>query len=115
MALGVAILAAMIPQSDELGAIPTGLKPSEFALKSRTLMACPHVTGAAAFIKSVLSKWISSMIRSTLMTTGAVAFIKLVRSKWISSMIRSTLMTTGEKSDTKSSLRAGTILFKNKI
>ncbi|XP_030489278.2 CO(2)-response secreted protease isoform X1 [Cannabis sativa] len=71
MAPGVAILAAMIPQSDEPGAVPTGLKPSDFALKSGTSMACPHVTGAAAFIKSVRPKWTSSMIRSALMTTAS--------------------------------------------
>lgn len=70
MAPGVAILAAMIPKSDEPGAVPIGLKPSEFAVKSGTSMACPHVTGAAAFIKAVRPRWTSSMIRSALMTTG---------------------------------------------
>ncbi|XP_062092041.1 CO(2)-response secreted protease-like [Humulus lupulus] len=71
MAPGVAILAAMIPKSDESGAIPIGLKPSEFAMRSGTSMACPHVTGAAAFIRSVRPRWTSSMIRSALMTTAS--------------------------------------------
>ncbi|PON78138.1 Subtilase [Parasponia andersonii] len=69
MAPGVAILAAMIPKSVQ-GAIPIGLKPSEFTLKSGTSMACPHVTGAAAFIKSARPRWTSSIIRSALMTTA---------------------------------------------
>ncbi|PON69884.1 Subtilase [Trema orientale] len=69
MAPGVAILAAMIPKSVQ-GAIPIGLKPSEFAVKSGTSMACPHVTGAAAFIKSARPRWTSSIIRSALMTTA---------------------------------------------
>lgn len=69
MAPGVSILAAIMPKS-EPGSIPSGKKPSEFALKSGTSMACPHVTGAAAFIKSVHRGWTSSMIRSALMTTG---------------------------------------------
>lgn len=69
MAPGVSILAAMMPKN-EPGSIPFGKKPSEFALKSGTSMACPHVSGAAAFIKSVHRGWTSSMIRSALMTTG---------------------------------------------
>lgn len=70
MAPGVAILGAMIPKSDEAGAVPAGMKPSDFAVKSGTSMACPHVAGAAAFIKSIRPKWTSSMVRSALMTTG---------------------------------------------
>lgn len=69
MAPGVAILAAMIPKTEE-GSVPIGKKVSKFGIKSGTSMACPHVTGAAAFIKSVHPQWSSSMIRSALMTTG---------------------------------------------
>ncbi|KAJ7949435.1 Subtilisin-like protease [Quillaja saponaria] len=69
MAPGVAILAAMMP-STEPGSVPIGKKPSEFAIKSGTSMACPHVTGAAAFIRSVHQEWSSSMIKSALMTTA---------------------------------------------
>ena len=71
MAPGVGILAAVIPKSKEPGSVPIGKKPSLYAIKSGTSMACPHVTGAAAFIKSVHTKWSSSMIKSALMTTGS--------------------------------------------
>ncbi|KAH1148437.1 hypothetical protein GYH30_043177 [Glycine max] len=70
MAPGVGILAAVIPKSKEPGSVPIGKKPSLYAIKSGTSMACPHVTGAAAFIKSVHTKWSSSMIKSALMTTA---------------------------------------------
>ncbi|KNA12113.1 hypothetical protein SOVF_128800 [Spinacia oleracea] len=72
MAPGVAILAANILES-EPGQDPVGKKPSKFAIKSGTSMACPHVTGAAAFIKSIHHKWTPSMIKSALMTTATVA------------------------------------------
>ncbi|KAF2300872.1 hypothetical protein P3X46_001691 [Hevea brasiliensis] len=71
MAPGVAIIAAMIPKN-ESGSVPIGKKPSGYAIKSGTSMACPHVTGAAAFIKSIHREWSSSMIKSALMTTATV-------------------------------------------
>ncbi|XP_022767949.1 CO(2)-response secreted protease-like [Durio zibethinus] len=71
MAPGVAILAAVIPKVEE-GSALIGNKPPEYAIKSGTSMACPHVTGASAFIKSVHPKWTSSMIKSALMTTATV-------------------------------------------
>lgn len=70
MAPGIGILAAMIPKSTEPGSVPIGKKPSLFGIKSGTSMACPHVTGAAAFIKSVHQNWTPSMVKSALMTTG---------------------------------------------
>ncbi|KAK4285276.1 hypothetical protein QN277_002001 [Acacia crassicarpa] len=70
MAPGIGILAAMIPKSTEPGSVPAGKKPSLFGIKSGTSMACPHVTGAAAFIKSVHKRWSPSMIKSALMTTA---------------------------------------------
>ena len=69
MAPGVSILAAMIPRT-EPGSVPIGKKPSQFAIKSGTSMACPHVTGAASLIMSVHPGWTPSMIKSALMTTG---------------------------------------------
>ncbi|XP_027353718.1 CO(2)-response secreted protease-like [Abrus precatorius] len=70
IAPGTGILAAMIPKSNEPGSVPLGKKPSLFGIKSGTSMACPHVTGAAAFIKSVHKEWSPSMIKSALMTTA---------------------------------------------
>ncbi|CAL5413955.1 unnamed protein product [Camellia sinensis] len=71
MAPGVAILAATMPNKED-GSVPIGKAPSLFDLRSGTWMACPHVSGAAAFIKSVHHRWSSSMIKLALMTTGVV-------------------------------------------
>ncbi|KAG7029593.1 CO(2)-response secreted protease [Cucurbita argyrosperma subsp. argyrosperma] len=71
MAPGVSILAAIAPKSDaESG--PIGKKPSNYAMRSGTSMSCPHVAGAAAFVKSVYHNWSSSMIKSALMTTATL-------------------------------------------
>ncbi|KEH19203.1 putative tripeptidyl-peptidase II [Medicago truncatula] len=67
MAPGVSILAAFIPEKEN---VPIGKKPSMFGIQSGTSMACPHVSGAAAFIKSVHGGWSPSMIKSALMTTA---------------------------------------------
>lgn len=75
MAPGVSILAASIPAVD-IGAVPEGKKPSDFAIKSGTSMACPHVAGAAAFVRSAHPRWSPSMIRSALMTTGNIQEVK---------------------------------------
>ncbi|XP_044461856.1 CO(2)-response secreted protease-like isoform X2 [Mangifera indica] len=64
---GVAILAAIVPKE---GTTPNGNKPANYGLGSGTSMACPHVTGSAAFIKSLHPDWTSSMIKSALMTTA---------------------------------------------
>uniref|UniRef100_A0A803N783 Uncharacterized protein n=1 Tax=Chenopodium quinoa TaxID=63459 RepID=A0A803N783_CHEQI len=72
MAPGVAILAANILET-EPGQESVEKEPSKFAIKSGTSMACPHVTGAAAFIKSIHPEWTPSMIKSALMTTAIVA------------------------------------------
>ncbi|KAF8403567.1 hypothetical protein HHK36_011671 [Tetracentron sinense] len=69
---GVAILAATIPKSD-IGSVPIGKNPSMFSLRSGTSMACPHVAGAAAFIKSVHPGWTASKIKSALMTTATTS------------------------------------------
>ncbi|KAF6165587.1 hypothetical protein GIB67_029918 [Kingdonia uniflora] len=68
---GVSILAAIMPEN-ETGTIPPGNKPSKFGLRTGTSMACPHVSGAAAFLKSLHPGWTPSMIKSALMTTGKI-------------------------------------------
>lgn len=73
MAPGVAILAAVTPKVEEESA-SDGEKLGGYALRSGTSMACPHVTGASALVKSVHPKWSSSMIRSALMTTGKMTY-----------------------------------------
>ncbi|KAH6772418.1 hypothetical protein C2S51_010822 [Perilla frutescens var. frutescens] len=72
MAPGVAILAAIVPEiEDDYGA--PGNKPSAFGIKSGTSMACPHVTGAMAFVKSIHPQWSFSAIKSALITTASTS------------------------------------------
>ncbi|KAJ8573052.1 hypothetical protein K7X08_009563 [Anisodus acutangulus] len=63
---GVGILSAMIPNQDEKTS-------SLFGITSGTSMACPHVSGAMAFIKSVHPTWSLSMIKSAIMTTATIS------------------------------------------
>ncbi|XP_031475852.1 CO(2)-response secreted protease-like [Nymphaea colorata] len=66
---GVSILAAFIPTNDS-SLVSAGETPSMFNLLSGTSMACPHVTGVAASIKSQNPTWSPSAIRSAIMTTA---------------------------------------------
>ncbi|XP_030450332.1 subtilisin-like protease SBT1.6 [Syzygium oleosum] len=69
IAPGVNILAAW---TDAVG--PTGLasdkRKTEFNILSGTSMACPHVSGAAALLKSAHPDWSPAVIRSAMMTTA---------------------------------------------
>ncbi|KAL5791182.1 hypothetical protein ACOSQ2_006070 [Xanthoceras sorbifolium] len=71
IAPGVNILAAW---TDAVG--PTGLdsdiRRTEFNILSGTSMAAPHVSGAAALLKSAHPDWSPAAIRSALMTTASV-------------------------------------------
>ncbi|KAJ0466620.1 putative tripeptidyl-peptidase II [Helianthus annuus] len=65
---GVAILAAW-PDKDSVVKL-AGKKPPHFYILSGTSMACPHVSGLAAMIKSQHPNWSPSAIKSAIMTTA---------------------------------------------
>lgn len=67
---GVSILAAYPPPDTE--------HSSGYAFLSGTSMACPHVTGIVALIKSAHPDWSPSAIRSALVTTGESYIVKNV-------------------------------------
>lgn len=65
---GVNILAAWI--GNDTAEAPAGKEPPLFNLLSGTSMACPHVSGIAATVKSQNPSWSPSAIRSAIMTTA---------------------------------------------
>ncbi|CAH8262706.1 unnamed protein product [Arabidopsis lyrata] len=71
IAPGVNILAAW---TDAVG--PTGIvsdrRKTEFNILSGTSMACPHVSGATALLKSAHPDWSPAAIRSAMMTTASL-------------------------------------------
>ncbi|KAH0466020.1 hypothetical protein IEQ34_006123 [Dendrobium chrysotoxum] len=66
---GVNILASWT-QNEDSNVAPPGQKPSHFKLDYGTSMACPHVAGIAAIIKSWNPTWSPAAIRSAIMTTA---------------------------------------------
>ncbi|GLT34984.1 hypothetical protein SLA2020_094690 [Shorea laevis] len=65
---GVDILAAWI--GNDTAVAPEGKDPPLFNVISGTSMACPHVSGMAAAVKSRNPTWSPSAIRSAIMTTA---------------------------------------------
>ncbi|KAL5982113.1 hypothetical protein ACLOJK_016182 [Asimina triloba] len=67
---GVDILAAFPPVTS-LSGVPEDKRSSTYSILSGTSMACPHATGAAAYVKSFHPDWSPAAIKSALMTTAS--------------------------------------------
>ncbi|BAT81171.1 hypothetical protein VIGAN_03084100 [Vigna angularis var. angularis] len=66
---GVQILAAWSPITP-ISRVKGDKRVSNFSIISGTSMACPHVTAAAAYVKSFHPNWSPAAIKSALMTTA---------------------------------------------
>ncbi|XP_042955327.1 cucumisin-like isoform X1 [Carya illinoinensis] len=66
---GLNILAAWSPISP-ISEVEGDNRKLSFNILSGTSMACPHATGAAAYVKSLHPKWSPAAIKSALMTTA---------------------------------------------
>ncbi|KAL8533902.1 hypothetical protein ACS0TY_010075 [Phlomoides rotata] len=78
IAPGVEILAAYSPLAP-VSEVASDKRTAKYAILSGTSMSCPHVAGAAAYVKSAHPDWSPSAIKSALMTTGN-QFISLHKS-----------------------------------
>ncbi|XP_060218726.1 subtilisin-like protease SBT4.14 [Lycium barbarum] len=77
---GIDILASYTPLKSLTG-LKGDTQYSEFTLMSGTSMSCPHVGGAAAYVKSFHSDWSPSAIKSALMTTARPMSSKVDRER----------------------------------
>ncbi|CAN0921360.1 Subtilisin-like protease SBT4.14 [Linum grandiflorum] len=66
---GIDILAAFTPLKTLTG-LQGDTQHSAFTLMSGTSMACPHVAGAAAYVKSFHPNWSPAAIKSAILTTA---------------------------------------------
>ncbi|KAA8529463.1 hypothetical protein F0562_033738 [Nyssa sinensis] len=67
---GVDILAAFSPAASP-SRDPLDKRSVKYSIMSGTSMACPHASGAAAYVKSLHPNWSPSAIRSSLMTSAS--------------------------------------------
>jgi len=68
---GVDIIASWSPLSSPSGN-PNDTRKVQYNIISGTSMACPHASGAAAYVKSLHRDWSPAMIMSALITTGTM-------------------------------------------
>ncbi|KAK4479767.1 hypothetical protein RD792_015302 [Penstemon davidsonii] len=66
---GIEILAAFSADASP-SEIPSDKRSVKYSILSGTSMSCPHVAGAAAYVKSLHPDWSPSAIKSALMTTA---------------------------------------------
>ncbi|CAI0443429.1 unnamed protein product [Linum tenue] len=66
---GVNVLAAWPPNAP-ITPYPAETRTSRFNFQYGTSMACPHVTGAAAYVKSHHPQWSPAAVKSAIMTTA---------------------------------------------
>ncbi|CAH2069487.1 unnamed protein product [Thlaspi arvense] len=64
---GVEILAAFSPDAEPS---PSDTRRVKYSVLSGTSMACPHVAGVAAYVKTFHPDWSPSVIQSAIMTTA---------------------------------------------
>ncbi|KAL5990277.1 hypothetical protein ACLOJK_011174 [Asimina triloba] len=72
IAPGVNIIAAW-PQNLAPTGLPEDTRRANFNVMSGTSMACPHVSGIAALVRSVHPSWSPAAIKSAIMTTADVS------------------------------------------
>ncbi|CAN1150611.1 Subtilisin-like protease SBT4.4 [Linum perenne] len=75
---GVDILAAWSPKAAPSGDIVYDSRVASFNILSGTSMACPHVAGIAAFVKSLYPNWTPSAIQSAIVTTGRLLILSTI-------------------------------------
>uniref|UniRef100_A0A803KRR7 Uncharacterized protein n=1 Tax=Chenopodium quinoa TaxID=63459 RepID=A0A803KRR7_CHEQI len=77
---GVEVLAAFSPDA-ELTRNYNDKRSVNYSILSGTSMSCPHVAGAAVYVKSIHPDWSPSAIKSALMTTGMKEVVSVFPSK----------------------------------